>query len=712
MEHLAQGILKMGLLDAHGQQEEFAQFQGMMKRFAEIMSQQLGVEQVSRHIVRIIIEETNFGNCSIVLWDQTRQGLFLSAAFGLENLLGREPRRPFNKSLFFASGEGIAGQVLSTQKPVYVEDSTVEPLPRKVGAIVQPLSLICLPLMDFGVLNISSQYPNPFPPHLRKNWEAANKIVSYLVLQATLHDKPHEACSHAPRGRMENIMAQPAESSCPAAPVHLSEHVIDHTPQGICVLDHAGSVVKINRSLMKLHGEGVSGVVGRSPSVFFHDPQVFKKLFEKVEATDHADIADVSLVNPAGELYLADVHLARMSDDCGGIMGYLLVINDMTKRKAFAEKILRTEKLAALGTMAGGVAHDFNNLLMAILGNIQMIMHQSTDEEMQRRLQNIEKAVHDGAHTVRRLQKFTERDKGQNTTPTAVDITEAIKDVVELTRPRWKNAMEKFGHTVQFEMDLDPGCVAAIHASDLREVLTNLVFNAIEAMPEGGILTLRSRNAKEWNVIEIADTGIGMSEEVSRRIFDPFYTTKGVGNSGLGLSVSWSLVSRCGGEVQVKSKPGKGTTFILKLPKAAAPLRIVDSSAVTRGDISRRLLVVDDDLEVLSILRDMLRLKGHRVVATDDGERALDLISNETFDLVLTDLGMPVVSGWDIARSAKMRNRDIPVILITGWGAQYEEEDLSKHGIDSVLSKPLSWEKLLGTVEKILASPNTRQISG
>jgi PAS domain S-box-containing protein len=562
------------------------------------------------------------------------------------------------------------------------------------------------------VLNISSQYPNHFPPHLRKNWELVGEIVGYLLLQGSLRERPCEAGAGI-ASELGGRIAGNVAGSTPGVTgsSRLSDQVIDYTPQGICVLDPEGRVVRVNRSVKKLHGEKVSEVIGRTPSVFFHDPRMLESLFDKARSDGQAELADVSLVNPAGEMYLGDVHLARMTDERGSVTGYLLVVNDMTKKKEFAEKILRTEKLAALGTMAGGVAHDFNNLLMAILGNIQMIMHQNTDDEMNRRLQNIEKAVHDGAHTVRRLQKLTDRERA-NDLPLTVDVTEAIKDVVELTRPRWKNAMEKFGHTVKFETSAEPNCLASAHGSDLREVLTNLIFNAIEAMPEGGTLTLGCKASKEWIVVEVADTGIGMTEEVSRRIFDPFYTTKGVGNSGLGLSVSWSLVSRSGGEIQVKSKPGKGTTFVIKLPKAVVRMKVVECDAAARGNVSRRLLVVDDDVEVLGLLRDMLRLKGHRVVATHDGEKALDLIATESFDLVLTDLGMPVVSGWDIAMSVKKRGKHTPVILITGWGAQYEEEDLTKHGIDSVLSKPLSWEKLLGTVEKFFVSSNICQIEG
>ena len=200
--------------------------------------------------------------------------------------------------------------------------------------------------------------------------------------------------------------------------------------------------------------------------------------------------------------------------------------------------------------------------------------------------------------------------------------------------------MERSGRTIDIQIDIQPNCLAAINASDLREILTNLLLNAIDAMPQGGIITFRSYLQGEQVFLEVSDTGIGMSKDVAERIFDPFFTTKGIGNSGLGLSVSWSLISRYGGDIQVKSKPGKGTTFIIKLARAeAAKAQIVSKTG--EGSSSYRLLLVEDDLEILNLLRDMLRLKGHRVVAMSDGEKALEL-----------DRFEPFRSGFDRPRNA------------------------------------------------------------
>jgi DNA-binding response OmpR family regulator len=153
----------------------------------------------------------------------------------------------------------------------------------------------------------------------------------------------------------------------------------------------------------------------------------------------------------------------------------------------------------------------------------------------------------------------------------------------------------------------------------------------------------------------------------------------------------------------VKSKPGRGTVFTITLPKGETARKVASDLKRSGTDRSHRILVLDDDPEILGILRDMIRLKGHKVTAIDDGKKALELIQEQDFDLVLTDLGMPEISGWEIAREVKSKNPQVPVILITGWGTQYEDEDLSDRGVDLVLSKPFSWERLLDAIGKMLS---------
>lgn len=703
MERLVKEIVQEGLRAAHDKHEETSQFLSVIHRMADLIPRQPALDALCASLVRIIIEETDFENCSIVLWDEHEKNLGLKAAFGLEDLFEARLPRPYNRSLRFMPGEGIAGSVYRSKNPVYVENARTDALPPKDGSVVNPASLVCLPLLDFGVLSVSATQPRVFPPQTRRNWDLVSRLVVHMLGGVGAGAGSCLAGQGLDSGRALGRETDEAAEGGVRITNNLREQAIDHAPQGICLLNGRGKVEHINHSMVDLHGGVVTDMKGRSPSVLFQSPATFDRIFREAMDSGRAELNNVPMVNAGGDSYAADVNLVRLSDDKGSMAGYLLVIDDMTKRNAFAEKMIKAEKLAALGIMAGGVAHDFNNLLMAILGNIQLLLPRIADEEIQRRLQNIEKAVHDGANTVRRLQKLTEVNKDQPSFPVLTEAAEAITDVIELTRPRWKNVMEKQGHAIEFRLELEPKCYPAINPSDLREVLTNLILNAIEAMPEGGEVMLRCYCRDDSVYIEVSDTGIGMSKEVAAKVFDPFYTTKGVGNSGLGLSVSWSLVTRSGGEIEARSKPGKGCSFVLRFPRVMS-VRTRQAGTEASPSSALRMLVVDDDEEILGILRDMLRLKGHSVTAITDGEKAIDLLAHEEYDLVLTDLGMPSVSGWEIARHAKMKDPKLPVILVTGWGAQYEEDDLSRKGVDLVLSKPVSWEKLLGSINKAIGS--------
>ncbi len=709
MDEWLSKILRMDLLDSLEQNEEPKRFLGMIQRLADLFSSQsegpADDRNVCEGLVRIIIEETDFEDCSIVLWDPDSKRLSLKAVYSVDDLLGDGSARSHKPNLSLDSEEGIAGRVFRMQSPFFVENGMSDMSPSETWSMASGVSMVCLPLMDLGVLNISSTHPRRFSNQDRRNWELISRIIGLLLRwtpapaeEACIPSKP--LSPEISNGKIHSHPAPPETSR----DLPLPQQVMENTPQGICLLDTCGNIIAVNQSIEHRHGLSASEFKGRSPAIMFANPAKFDQLFEKVKASRAQELIDVSMVGREGESYAADVNLVPLSDASKKTNGYLLVVQDMTKRNTLAERLVQGEKLAALGIMAGGVAHDFNNLLMAILGNIQLMLPSITDEDIHKRLHNIEKAVQEGASTIRRLQKFTERTRDPRQISSQADVREAISDVIELTRPRWKDAMERSGRSIRFQLDISPGCHASISDSDLREVLTNLVFNAVEAMPEGGIITVSCKPLNGEILLEFSDTGVGMDSGVMARIFDPFFTTKGVGSSGLGLSVSWSLIARCGGDIRARSTPGKGTVFEIALPKAAPSPKVEQARKSGPFPESYRLLVVDDDPEILEILQDMLRLKGHRVTATDSGPEALHLIKSEDFDLVLTDLGMPALSGWDIAKSVKAKDPHIPVILVTGSGDRYEEDDPTASGVDRILSKPFNWEKLLETVADLINS--------
>ena len=380
------------------------------------------------------------------------------------------------------------------------------------------------------------------------------------------------------------------------------------------------------------------------------------------------------------------------------------------------EELIQSEKLRALGQMAAGVAHDLNNILAAALGQVQLLRMGYTDPILQDRLATVEKAVTDGAHVVRRLQDFARRRTRTPLVPT--DLAATVLEALEITRSRWRDEPQRQGHVVEIRTALEGLPPILGHAAEVREALTNLILNAVDAMPQGGALSLSARripptsrgheppdgtvedpdgrspdSPSGWVELSIADTGTGMSEEVRRRIFEPFFTTKGLRGSGLGLSVVYGIMERHEGQIEVQSAPGKGTQVNLRFriadqppesAKAAPPFRLAPL----------RILLVDDDPAVRETVGSLLRTLGHEVLEADGGATAIARLAERPPDLVMTDLGMPEVTGWDVARAAKARVATLPVILMTGWGDQATTGDTTPGLADRLLAKPFRLEEL------------------
>jgi CheY-like chemotaxis protein/anti-sigma regulatory factor (Ser/Thr protein kinase) len=339
--------------------------------------------------------------------------------------------------------------------------------------------------------------------------------------------------------------------------------------------------------------------------------------------------------------------------------------------------------------MAGGVAHDFNNILAAILGRTQLLLQHAEDGPARRQLQVIEQAALDGAHTVRRVQEFTRvrQDESFET----LDLNQVVMGVIELTRTAWEAGAKRRGLSIDVEVELRATRPIAGNASELREVLTNLVLNAVDAMPWGGRLAINTWSDEREVCVRFEDDGVGMDAETRERIFDPFFTTKQVKGTGLGLSVAYGIVSRHHGKIEVDSEPDVGTIFTLRFP--ASQLESSAELITAQGPLPRlRVLVVDDEEPVLAVMGDLLKALGQDVRTAQGGAAGLEALDREAFDVVFTDLGMPEVNGWDLALSVKALRPSTPVVLVTGWGFQLEGGAAQAHGVDFVLPKPFSLE--------------------
>jgi PAS domain S-box-containing protein len=398
------------------------------------------------------------------------------------------------------------------------------------------------------------------------------------------------------------------------------------------------------------------------------------------------------------------VTLSALHGRHGGLEGLIAIVRDITTQREVEKQLHQSEKLTALGQLAGGIAHDFNNLLQAILGYAQLMKQSLHDAQfVGRSLNVVEAAAVDGAETVRRIQQFARlRPDGP---PVGVDVNQSVHDAVAMIRPRLEEKIARDNRPLDLRLDL--GTIETINGrpAALTELMTNLLLNALDAMPDGGTLTVTTRGEPGHNVVlTVSDTGIGMPEAVRRRIFEPFFSTKGEGGSGLGLSMVYAIVRRHGGDIRVDSEPGRGATFTITFPVACEPVGAEPDSALPRARRPARVLLVDDDPKVLGTLTAILQSVGHAVTAAASGGAALTAYGPGRFDVVLTNLGMAGMNGWELAERVRRVDADVAILLITGWGLRDEEHGrLKTLKIKKCLFKPVRPGELDSAIQDALA---------
>ena len=385
----------------------------------------------------------------------------------------------------------------------------------------------------------------------------------------------------------------------------------------------------------------------------------------------------------------------------------------IAEQERILEKFAQIEKLSALGELASGVAHDFNNTLAGILGRAQLLHAHSNDaKEVERGLDIIIKTAKDGAHTVKRIQDFARQRRDRDFELIAVD--QLLSDVSEITRPRWQNRAAAVHVDINVELSVSTKATVMGDASELREVLVNIVFNAIDAMPQGGKIILSATETNGQVEMRVTDSGTGMTEEVRSRIFDPFFTTKGKAGMGLGLAVSYGIICRHEGTLEAESELGRGTSFVIRLAAATQSAPAQPSESMVQPAVAARavrVLVVDDEPYVRELLSDILVSLGHQVVEAEDGFKALELIDSQAFDAVFTDVGMPGMTGWELARSIRERNSEMPLAILTGWGEAFSSDEQKAAKVNWIVAKPFLMERIAEIAKEIserhLETPKT-----
>ena len=370
------------------------------------------------------------------------------------------------------------------------------------------------------------------------------------------------------------------------------------------------------------------------------------------------------------------------------------------------QQIIVQERLRAFGEMAGGIVHDFNNALMSVIGYSELLLHddeQLADVQTTRRfLQIINTAGQDASHIISRLRDFY-RPREAIDLFARVDLNEIIEQCVPLTQPKWKDQALAEGREISLEFDLAKVPSILGNASDLREIAINLVFNAVDAMPLGGTITLRSGVDGSDVIFEVVDTGTGMTEEVRQRCLEPFFSTKGEKGTGLGLSMVFGIVKRHEGRVEIESVQGSGTVFRIRLP---AQIVAVETAADDDLKIDRSLsvLVVDDEPIARDVIARYLTADGHRVVTAINGHEALEIIALHTFDLLITDHSMPGMNGIQLAAAVRQKCVGHPIILATGFGEGRVESSDCHGDIDLVIRKPVPRRELRRALVSVLGA--------
>ena len=375
--------------------------------------------------------------------------------------------------------------------------------------------------------------------------------------------------------------------------------------------------------------------------------------------------------------------------------GFILISKNVTKAREIEEKSALMKKLTALGQISSGVAHDFNNVLTVVLGRVQLMKKQVIDPLILNSLEMIEKSALDGAAKVRKIQEFARPKKDKLTD--AVDLKKLLEEVFDITRPKWEEASKVKGIIIEPVLLLDDRLYILGDSSDLRNAFTNIIFNAVDAMPDGGVLTVKSSKEGQYALIEFKDTGTGMTEETIEKIFDPFFTTKGVMGTGLGMSEVYGIIQRHNGRIEVKSTIGKGTGILLRF-MAARKAEIQTTVEEVNSSRPCRILVVDDEAYILEVLDELLSSMGHEVKTNSSAMAAIQDFKKYPYDIVITDLGMPEMSGHEVAAKVKALHPRTQVIVVSGWALNMEIEDKARQTIDFVISKPFAIE----TITKVI----------
>ena len=467
----------------------------------------------------------------------------------------------------------------------------------------------------------------------------------------------------------------------------------------VAACDESGRFVYRNRAWVRLLGED------EDPWSKFTDQDagdVRKMLARAIRGEVLTNQLFLVSASTAGNTKPVLLHLLPARPSAGGFSGpgpVTLSGEILAQPDSWTASQTERHRMETLGRMTMGMAHDFNNLLSAILGHVDLMrISFSTSGDacgMSEHVGTIERAARDGASLIDKVQRYIRQE--QQATHAPVDLPALVRDCISLTRPYWYNEPRRQGIDITVEQDLPDVPPVMGSAAELRDVIVNLILNAVQAMPQGGRLSFRTGLDSDRVLFSVGDTGVGMTEAVRARIFEPLFTTKGNLGNGMGLAVANGVIMEHGGSIVVDSIPGVGSKFTVLMPAVEIQEKSSAESTDRDGPRSVRVLVVDDEQMVRTVLRRLLTLRGHQVEEAASGAEGLERLEGSPFDVVITDQGMPSMSGREFARVLRERRPGLPVILLTGDTHTGPVDDT----IDLVLTKPFRIEEVDAAIHQL-----------
>jgi PAS domain S-box-containing protein len=484
--------------------------------------------------------------------------------------------------------------------------------------------------------------------------------------------------------------------------------------------DLTGVYVEANPAYLAALGRGASDVIGHRDEEFFPTDIVLENTArEQLVLLCGHELEDEVTLTMDGHLRQLVMRRLPWRNADGDIVGVAGIGIDVTGAHQLQQTLQALQKaqvhvsqasrLQALGQVASGVAHDFNNALTTILGLSDWLLYEMAPDAPHRGdIETIRTAAQDAAAMVRRLQMFGRLapKAGRSEPHEFVDIGEIATAIADLAQPRCQELADKTGHPFNVVVEAKHGPIVLGTPAEIRELLINLVFNSLDAMPNGGTVRIVARDLKGRPEVSVIDPGIGMTDEVKARVFEPFFSTKGNSGNGLGLSVCASIAERHRAQFFVESEPGVGTTFKLMFPSPApieAPRLQPPPQAPTAAVDSFRVLVVDDEPDVCESLASMVAAMGHQVSTARDGLEAVAIVAKQDVDVIVTDLGMPGINGIELASRVAAVKPWIAVVLMTAWAVDFGPEP--PQGIGSIVSKPAT----MGVLQHAMADAVHRQ---